>query len=168
MTTGDLQPAFNPAEEEISNQGHRLRFIILAVVAAAVVGFMVYVAFPGNTQYFLTVGEFVAGEEYQDGQTVRVSGKLVEESFDRPDDSTVSYFQLADKDGATGHQLHASYVGVMPDLFFNPHSEIILEGRWYTPEQVFEADNILVKCPSKYQALEEQQRQQEELGATSG
>ena len=166
MTTGDLQPAFNPAEDEISSQSHRLRFIILAVVAAAAVGFMVYVAFPGNTQYFLTVGEFVAGEEYQDGQTVRVSGKLVEESFTRPGDSTVSYFQLADKDGTTAHQLDASYVGVMPDLFFNPHSEIILEGR-YTPEQVFETDNILVKCPSKYQALEEQQRQQEGLGATS-
>ena len=166
MTMQGLGPSFPVAEEEASSQSHRLRFIILAVVVAVAVGFMVYVAFPNNTQYFLTVGEFVVGEEYQDGQTVRVSGKLVEESFSRPGDSTVSYFQLADKDGASGHHLDASYVGVMPDLFFNPHSEIILEGR-YTPEQVFEAEQILVKCPSKYQALEEQRRQQQELGAAS-
>jgi cytochrome c-type biogenesis protein CcmE len=43
----------------------------------------------------------------------------------------------------------------MPDLFFNPHSEIILEGR-YGPDDVFETESILVKCPSKYQALEEE------------
>ena len=62
---------------------------------------------------------------------------------------------LVDKEGGAPERLAASYVGVMPDLFFNPHSEIILEGR-YGPGNVFEAESILVKCPSKYQALEEE------------
>ena len=61
---------------------------------------------------------------------LRVSGKLVQDSFHRQGDSTLSYFQLADQAGPPGQQLKASYVGVMPDLFFNPHSEIILEGRY--------------------------------------
>ena len=61
---------------------------------------------------------------------------------------------MVDKEGeAAAGSLHASYVGVMPDLFFNPHSEIILEGS-YGKDSVFETDNILVKCPSKYQSLE--------------
>ena len=32
---------------------------------------------------------------------------------------------------------------------FNPHSEIILEGT-YRPDGVFDSQNVLVKCPSKY------------------
>ena len=112
-----------------------------------------------QVRYFLTVSELMGGQEYQDGRTLRVSGKLVEESFSRQDNSTVSHFLLTDEDGGSGVQLNASYVGVLPDLFFNPHSEIILEGH-YSPDDVFEADSILVKCPSKYQSLEEELQQQ--------
>jgi cytochrome c-type biogenesis protein CcmE len=99
----------------------------------------------------------MAGQEYRDGRIVRVSGKLLEDSFLRQPDATISQFQLIDEPAAAGVVLNASYVGVMPDLFFNPHSEIILEGR-YGPEQVFQADSILVKCPSKYRSLEEEQQ----------
>ena len=144
------------ALEGSSVASHRSRFIILAVVVSLAIGYMIYAAFPGNTRYFLTVSEFMDGTEFQDGQMVRVSGKLVEESFLRQEGSTLSHFQLADKDAGSGVPVNASYVGVMPDLFFNPHSAIILEGR-YTSAQVFEADSILVKCPSKYQSLEEEQ-----------
>ena len=81
--------------------------------------------------------------------------KLVNDSFSREESSTVSHFQLADESGVSGYQLNASYVGVMPDLFFNPHSEIILEGQ-YGEDQIFQTDSILVKCPSKYRSLEEE------------
>ena len=146
----DLPP---PASE---GRGHRTRFIILGAVLALAVGYMVYAAFPGNVLYFLTVSEFMRADEYQDGRTLRVSGVLVGGSFHRQDKSIHSSFQLTDKEGGAIERLTASYVGVVPDLFFNPHSEIILEGR-YGPDHVFAADSILVKCPSKYQALEEEQ-----------
>ena len=38
---------------------------------------------------------------------------------------------------------------MLPELFFNEHSEVILEGN-YTPEGVFQSHNVIVKCPSKY------------------
>ena len=97
----------------------------------------------------------MAGEQYHDGQMLWVSGKLVQESFTREEGTTLSYFRLTsgpDDALGDGPQVAASYHGIMPDLFFNPHSEIVLEGR-YTPEQVFQTDNILVKCPSKYLSL---------------
>lgn len=136
---------------------HRARFLILGAVVALAIGYMVYAAFPGNALYFLTVSEFTNGTEYQDGRTLRVAGQLVEGSFQRQEASTLAHFQLTDKDGGSGDHLSASYVGVMPDLFFNPHSEIILEGS-YSSAQIFNADSILVKCPSKYQSLEEELR----------
>ena len=146
-------------------QSHRTRFILLGTVLALAIGYMVYAAFPGNTLYFLTVSEFMQGEEYRDGRLLRVSGKLVEDTFAREQGSTLAHFTLADSEGETDIRLAASYVGVMPDLFFNPHSEVILEGK-YGPNNVFEADSILVKCPSKYQDLEKE-LQEQQLTSTS-
>ena len=89
------------------------------------------------------------------GRVLRVSGKLVEGTFGREGNSIDSRFQITDQDGdSPGITLLASYTGVLPDLFFNPHSELILEGT-YGGNQVFHADEILVKCPSKYVDLED-------------
>ena len=141
-------------EEEGESGSHRTRFLILGLVVALALGYMIYAAFPGNALYFLTVSEFAGKEIAQDGRIVRVSGKLVDGSFRREGNSTAASFRLQDE-GAdlAGAQLQAAYVGVLPDLFFNPHSEVILQGS-YGPDQVFQADSILVKCPSKYQSLE--------------
>ena len=142
-------------------RSNRTRFIIVATVVVLALGFMIWAAFGENTRYFLTVSEFNSRSEIHDGQMVRVSGKLVEGTFNRPDKSTVSQFQLTDKEGVNSGTalLRASYEGVLPDLFFNPHSEIILEGS-YSGDGVFQANEILVKCPSKYVDLEDQQYEQ--------
>ncbi len=147
----------DPAREDDVGHGHRTRFVVLGLVVALSVGYMVYAAFPGNALYFLTVSEFMARESVQDGRMVRVAGELVDGSFLRQENSTLASFRLIDKDGGpAGEQLAASYVGVLPDLFFNPHSEVILEGS-YGPGRVFQVNNVLVKCPSKYQSLEQEQ-----------
>ena len=180
-------------EEETRGRNNKTRLGILLLVVGLALGYMVYAAFPGNALYFMTVTEFMSREEVQDGRIVRVSGKLVDGSFQRVSNSTLSNFQLIDKDSeatvvnlsasyegvvpdlffnphseiilqlidkdseATVVNLSASYEGVVPDLFFNPHSEIILQGS-YGPDRVFETDTILVKCPSKYQSLEDELR----------
>ena len=146
------------AETPEGSRRNRVRFIIVAAVVILALGYMIYAAFPGNTLFFLTVSEFTSSAEARDGRVLKVSGKLVEGTFARPDGSLVSNFQLTDKDEATAGEslLLARYSGVLPDLFFNPHSEIILQGS-YGADEVFHADDILVKCPSKYRALEEEQ-----------
>ena len=142
-------------------RSNRTRFIIVALVVSLGLGFMIWATFGENTRFFLTVSEFNSRSDVQDGQMVRVSGKLVEGTFNRGDKSTISQFQLTDKEGVNSGtaMLHASYEGVLPDLFFNPHSEIILEGS-YSAGGVFHADEILVKCPSKYVDLEEEEYEQ--------
>ncbi len=153
LNPAELSPeAIVAAAEADSGHRTRLRLIILGLVTVLAVGYMIYAAFPGNALYFLTVSEFMGDAEYRNGQVLRVSGKLAPDSFHREGTGTLAYFRLVDKeDAVAGPGLQASYVGVMPDLFFNPHSEIILEGS-YGADDVFLTDNILVKCPSKYQS----------------
>ena len=156
-------PATAHAEEETERsawRSHRTRLLILGGVIALAVAYMVYAAFPGNTLYFVTVSEFVEDPKLRDGQTLRVAGALAPDSFRRKDGSTLSRFSLGDKQvdvpgiAPGSPQMEASYVGVLPDLFFNPHSEIILEGHYDGHAGVFATDNILVKCPSKYQSMQ--------------
>ncbi len=155
------------SETDKGSRSNLIRFIVVAVVVVLALGYMVYAAFPGNALYFLTVDEFVNKSEVHDGRLLRVSGKLVDGSFQREERSITSNFRLHDKElGPAGSQLDAQYVGVLPDLFFNPHSEIILEGS-YSPEAVFHADSILVKCPSKYQSLEEELSKGDVTGSSS-
>lgn len=139
-----------------SSSTNRTRFLILGTVVVLALGYMIYAAFPGNALYFLTVGEFIEKDSVHDGRMVRVSGTLVEGSFLREGNTTLGRFSLTDKDsGLAGQQLQATYQGVLPDLFFNPHSEIILQGS-YGQDRVFQVEDILVKCPSKYRSLEEE------------
>ena len=163
----DARPADLDDVERSGFRSNRTRFIIVATVVVLALFFMIWMAFGENTRYFLTVSEFNSKVDVQDGQMVRVSGKLVEGTFNRGEKSTLSQFQLTDKEGVGSGTalLQASYEGVLPDLFFNPHSEIILEGS-YNATGVFHANEILVKCPSKYEDLEEQQYEQPEYSAT--
>jgi len=134
-----------PAERRGLSSATKLRLGLLAVVLAVSVGYLVYMAFPGSTRYYLTVSEFL-GQPEPSSRTVRVMGKLAPDTFQRDGATTQARFVLTDGSGT----LHATYRGVVPDLFFNPQSEIVLEGK-PGPGNVFHADNVIVKCPSKYQ-----------------
>jgi len=146
----------NPLDDDSPARSNRTRFLLLSTVVVLALGYMIYAAFPGNALYFLTVTEFNSKTEVHDGRLLRVSGVLVEGTFGREGKSIDSQFQITDKEGGSSDiTLQASYTGVLPDLFFNPYSELILEGS-FGANQVFHADNILVKCPSKYRDLEDE------------
>ena len=99
-------------EAEPENQSHRTRFLILAAVVSLALGYMIYAAFPGNALYFLTVGELINKTDVHDGRTLRVSGKLVPDSFQREGRTTVSNFQLRDENGeSAGGYPSATFVG---------------------------------------------------------
>ena len=131
-----------------SNKGKFIIGLLLVVGALTYFGF---IAFQGATVYYLTVSELTSKNISDETQMVRVSGTLVENSYSRDRESGMAYFKLTD-----GSQtIPAKYHGSLPDLFFNEHSEIILEGK-YSGSTGFSSSNIIVKCPSKYVAEEEQ------------
>jgi cytochrome c-type biogenesis protein CcmE len=158
MTTNmNYTPAEPPPQPEIvfgiaSVLTGRRKAIILGSIALLAFGYFAFTAFQAATSFYLSVDELVergpvAGESY-----VQVKGSLKPFTFARESDtSLVAHFQL-EQDGAV---VDATYNGVLPDLFFNPHSEIVLGGE-YTAEGVLvvERDSVLIKCPSKYEALE--------------
>ena len=126
---------------------HRVKFFFGLAVLMAALGYFAFTAFQSATLYYYTVEELQQRGPVEDGRFVRVSGKLVPGSFFREPGSTQAHFAVTDGQIT----LRSVHDGVVPDLFFNEHSELILEGT-YTPDGVFESENIIVRCPSKYVA----------------
>ncbi len=129
---------------------HRIGFLVAGVVFLMVIGYLGFTAFQSASAYYLTVSELTAKGADAYDKNLRVNGKLVPTSFERDAGGTLVHFSLTDDTDT----INAVYDGVLPDLFFNEHSEILLEGT-YGPEGMFDAQLIFVKCPSKYEALED-------------
>lgn len=125
--------------------GKHRKLLIAAAVLATVFSYFAFTAFSSATLYYLTVDEAVAQQSELLGDRFQVKGRLVPDSFQREEGTTLAYFTLEEN----GAQIQASYDGVLPDLFFNEHSEVVLQGQ-LQPSGLFTTERILVKCPSKY------------------
>ncbi len=85
-------------------------------------------------------------------RTVQVAGGLVKGSSDYDQESQSLLFTLQDKE--SGDTLHVRYHGVKPGNFEDAIS-IVAIGQYSADQKEFSANKLLVKCPSKYQGLEE-------------
>ena len=78
---------------------------------------------------------------------VRLAGKVEVGSVSREGEHRLLRFRVLDASGS----LPVRYAGAVPDMF-QEDREVIVEGR-LGEDGVFEADNLLTKCPSKYEGL---------------
>lgn len=140
-------PYPEPITEGATIFTNRVKLLLGLLIIVGALGYLSFVAFRSATVYYYTVGELTEIGPDPDGKAVRVNGKLAHASFHREEGSTLAYFTLTDG----SRSMPAVYDGVLPDLFFNEHSEIILEGN-YSSEGVFVSHNVIVRCPSKYVA----------------
>ena len=124
----------------------RQRRIWYAVGAVLVVAFLAY----GTTSFKSNLTPYVSFEEAaRSGKKVQVAGGLVENSTEYLDASEELRFAMVDEEG---HTLTVHYIGVKPGNF-EEAVQIVAVGTYH--QGVFEAEQLLVKCPSKYQGLEE-------------
>lgn len=155
-----------PAARTTTLMSPRVRLTVAAVLFIGALAYFSFLAFRSATVYYLTVGELEQQGPTAEGRLVRVAGKLVNGSFERDRDGLDVSFQLKDERGNT---LPVAYRGEVGQLFFNDHSELILEGR-YSGDRIFHTETLIVRCPSKYVSLqdsgEEAPYQTEEFTAT--
>ncbi len=127
-----------------------VKFIAAGLVIVVAIGFLGISSFQANSMYYLTVPELKAQAQAEGApffdKTVRVSGPLHKESIDWDAKTLTLKFHIID-----GTEMFpVVFVGPVPDTMQNGET-VVVEGK-YTREGVFNASNILVKCPSKYEA----------------
>ena len=123
------------------------------VLIAGAVAYFAFIAFQGATVSYLSVTQAVADSPTPVDRLVGVMGKLVQDSYVRDADGLTAYFSIKDEDGTD--VLEITYRGEIGQVFFNEHSEIILQGQKLV-DGSFNADNLTVRCPSKYLTEAEQ------------
>lgn len=123
-----------------------VKFFAGGLVILAAIAFVTFNSFQSNAVYYYTLKEFTAQGSKIAGQTVRVNGPLDKSSIQLDQKNMVLNFKLTDG----GIVLPVVYRGVVPDTMATGES-VVAEGH-LDSQGVFQADTILVKCPSKYEA----------------
>jgi cytochrome c-type biogenesis protein CcmE len=116
-----------------------LRWGLPGLVVAGCVGYLIYSASGGSTEYYLTVSELRANPPAGD---VRVAG-VVQDDVLKSDGLHVTF---TEKDGTAS--LPVEYRGTLPDIF-KPGITVVVEGR-LGADGVFHARTLLAKCPSRF------------------
>jgi cytochrome c-type biogenesis protein CcmE len=130
-----------PKQATLSSR--QIKWIVGGIVIAATVGYLVFVAASGSAAYYVTIQEIQ--EQGPSRRNVRVAGSIVGESIVWDPRDLRLEFDIADESG----QMPVVYDGSRPDMF-QDEAELVVEGKM-SPDGVFEARTILLKCPSKYE-----------------
>lgn len=124
----------------------KLKFIIGGVIIIIAVIFLVVQSISSTGAYYMTVADLNSQNDKLMGQKIRVSGAIVPESEDWNATELMLNFHMTDE---TGEEVLVSFHGSRPSNFSRA-TEAIVEGEM-TPNGTFQADNLLLKCPSRYE-----------------
>ncbi len=128
-----------------ASRRRRIRVLIGALIVVAVIVYLVIANLGGAQVYYLTIAELKSGS-YSAGQGVRVSGAVDGDSIQWDADKMLLQFTLVDGP----EQLAVVYRGMRPDML-RDEATAIVEGK-LAASGVFEARDLYLKCPSKYEA----------------
>lgn len=156
----------------------RIKFFIGGFVIVAAVIFLIASSMQENAQFFMTVDELNAKGPDMVDKNIRLSGAVVGDTIDYDPNSLSLKFTVAHVTGDNGeveqggglaqvlHQavidpgrsrLQVVYVGAKPDLMRN-EAQAIMTG-YLGADGIFYADELLLKCPTKYEEAVPQQSQ---------
>ena len=123
-----------------------LKIAVGILVIGGGIGYFMYQAMQSSWSYYYSVDDFSAAGTTGQGQSFRLAGRVKPGSIERDLENVTLRFTLA---GAQA-ELPVQYKGVTPDNFVEDR-EVVVEGR-LASGGVFQADTLMTRCESKYQA----------------
>ena len=148
----------------------RMKFIIGGVLILAAVVYLIVSSTQASAEYFMTVNELKAQSQSIVGKNLRVSGAVVGNTIQYDPQTLTLTFEVAhvtgdnkevDAEGGLAAVLHAAvidpnrsrikvvYMGPKPDLL-KDEAQAIMTGH-LDSDGAFYADELLLKCPTRYQ-----------------
>jgi cytochrome c-type biogenesis protein CcmE len=132
--------------------------IPIAVTAILIaMGYLMYTGISDTGVYYRTISEVLDKASIFDGQSLRISGEVVEGTVQYDQENLILRFAVRDMENDR-LTMEARYRGIMPDAF-KEDVEVILEGTYSQYDNLFDATVLLAKCPSKYEAEVDNQQQ---------
>lgn len=169
-----MEQTVTPATKT-SNPG-RMKFIVGGLLIIAAIAYLIISSTRASAQYFLTVDELIAKGSSVSDRDLRISGAVIGDSIKYDPQTLTLTFDVAhvpgdnkeiEAQGGLAEVLHAAvsdpnrarlkvtYNGVKPDLLRN-EAQAIMTGK-IGSDGVFQAEELLLKCPTKYEEAVPQQ-----------
>jgi len=136
---------------------NKIKFIVGGLIVVALVAYLIISSISSAGAYYREVGEVLAQRTELTGKPLRVSGTVITESINYDAANLDLNFKISDPADAT-EQLAVHFHGVEPDQIGREGTGAIVEGTLRS-DGVVEANNLLLKCPSKYEQSQETQVQ---------
>jgi cytochrome c-type biogenesis protein CcmE len=148
----------------------RTKFIVGGLLILAAVVYLIASSTQANAEYFMTINELKSKGTDVVGKNLRVSGAVVGSTIQYDPKTLTLSFDVAhvpgdnkevDAEGGLAAALHTAvvdttrsrikvvYMGPKPDLL-KDEAQAIMTGHLGS-DGVFHADELLLKCPTKYQ-----------------
>lgn len=129
------------------NKRARTRLIAVTAIILIVVAAILLTAGSQDGAYYRSVSEILADDEVT-GERIQVGGEVVAGSWDQQ--SNPMTFEIREEGVEDGDTLVVVYSGGVPSTF-GDGVVAILKGT-VTEEGVLESDDMITKCPSKYES----------------
>jgi cytochrome c-type biogenesis protein CcmE len=164
------QPATLP-----TTSANRMKFILGGLLIIAAIIYLIVSSTQASAQYFMTVDELAEKGASVTGRELRVSGAVIGDTIQYDPQTLTLEFTVAhvpgdnkdiEAEGGLAEALHRAvedpsrsrlqvvYVGPKPDLLRH-EAQAIMTG--HMEDGVFYAEELLLKCPTKYEeAIPEQ------------
>jgi len=146
------------------------KFVIGGILILGAVVFLIWSSTAATSEYFLTIDELNAKGAEVVNRNLRVSGAVIGDTINYDAQTLTLTFEVAhvpgdqavlEDEGGLAEALHQAvidpsrnrmmveYVGPMPDLLRN-EAQAIVTGK-LGDDGIFHADELLLKCPTKYE-----------------
>ena len=156
--------------EQPVGKPNRSKFLVGGLVILAAVVYLIISSTTAGAQYFFTIDELYAKGAEAYGTPARVTGAVIGDTISYDPENLVLTFTVAhmpadkeilDEEGGlamalnqavndpTRRRMQVVYEGVKPDLLQN-EAQAIMTGK-LGEDGVFVADELLLKCPTKYE-----------------
>ncbi|MFZ0533397.1 MAG: cytochrome c maturation protein CcmE [Anaerolineales bacterium] len=150
--------------------GGRVKFIIGGLLIIAAIAYLIISSTKANAEYFFTIDELQSRGQSVVGQNVRISGAVIGDSIQYDPQALSLNFTIAnvpadnkqiEAQGGLAAVLHVAvtdpsrtrmqvvYLGPKPDLL-RDEAQAIMTGH-LGEDNIFHADELLLKCPTKYE-----------------
>jgi len=150
--------------------GGRIKFIVGGLLIVVAIAYLIISSTKANAQYFFTIDELISRGKSMVGQNVRISGAVIGDSIQYNPQALSLNFTIAnvpadnkqiEAQGGLAAVLHDAvtdpsrtrmqvvYLGPKPDLL-RDEAQAIMTGH-IGENNIFYADELLLKCPTKYE-----------------
>ena len=132
-----------------SKANNKIKFIVGGLVIVGLIAYLIISSISSAGAYYREVGEVLAQKSALEGKSLRVSGNIVPDSVTYDTAKMDLNFLISDPTDAN-KQLPVYFHGVKPDQITREGASAIVEGSLGGGGTV-QANNLLLKCPSRYE-----------------